>query len=264
MFFIELKRGFSKKSFKVAVGIGIIFSILSISKSFTYNKDILNEYINGYINNSFSNFIIFNLNPISNLFIIIIPILSSLGYADSYIEDVQYGLIKNIYTKKSKLAYVISKYWANFIIGGITLSVPLLLNYLILILLYPSIPSDPILGKLTILEGGLFYRLFYSNGNLYIIMWIIIYFLYAGSFASIALCFSKVIKNKFIVIFIPFILYFLIEIFAEVINKLEYSPQYFLYLGTDQNFHIVLGEFLLSFIITFILFCFGGLNNDTY
>lgn len=95
-------------------------------------------------------------------------------------------------------------------------------------------------------------------------MWITIYFLYSAAFASIALCFSKLLKHKFVILFTPFVLYFLVEVFAEISNKMEYSPQAFLYLSLKQDFFIILSEFIFIFVITFIIFCFGGSNDEIY
>lgn len=265
MFLIEIKRAFSRLSFKIAIAIGIIFCILSLKGMLIYRGDVLNNYINyGYARTPFDDFILFKLNPISNLIIIIMPIICALNYSDSYIEDVKSGFIKNIYTRQKKHNYLLSKYFANFIISGIAFSAPLLLNYVVLILLYPNVQPDPIFGSATIMDGALFSEFFYGHGNLYIMMWIIIYFLYSGAFASIALCSSKFLKNKFIVLFIPFILYLVVEIFAESVDKMQYSPEFFLYLSMNQNFFIILLEFMFIFLVTISLFCFGGLNNETY
>jgi ABC-type transport system involved in multi-copper enzyme maturation permease subunit len=264
MFLIEIKRAFSRVSFKIAILIGILFSIVSLIKGPIYKGDILNSYINGFVHTPFDEFIVFKYNPISDLLLIIMPIISTLSYSDSYIEDEKSGLIKSIYTRHKKHSYLLSKYCANFVVSGFAFSIPLLLNYVSLILLYPSVQSDRMFGYSTIGVGGLYSELFYGHGNLYIIMWIVIYFLYSGAFASIALCVSKLIKNKFVVLFIPFILAIIVEIFTEIFHKVKYSPTHFLYISVDQDFSIILLEFILIFVITISFFCFGGFNNEDY
>lgn len=264
MFYIEIRRAFSRVSFKISVLIGMVFCIASLIKSPMYTGDILKNYINGSVHAPFDNFIMFTSNPISNLLIIILPLINTLSYSDSYLEDLKSGFIKSIYTRYEKSKYLVSKYCANFIVSGLAFSIPLLINYFVLILLHPSLQPDPILGKQTIMFGGLFPKLFYSRPNLYIMMWITIYFLYSGAFASIALCVSQFIKNKFIVLAIPFTLFYLSEGFAEIVNKMEYSPESFLYLYNDQHFSIIILEFVIITTITFIVFCIGGLHNENY
>lgn len=264
MFLIETKRAFSRVSFKVSFFLVCTFCVLDILNYPIGKENILTEYLSGYVNTPLQNFVFFKLNAISNLLIIILPIISALSFSDSYIEDMKSGFIQNIYIRGKRHKYLISKYFANFLVGGTAFALPLLLDYIFCILSRPNIQPDPILTGQIIMEGGLLPSLFYSHGNLYTLMWIAIYFFYSGVFASIGLCASKLIKNKFIIIFVPFILYFVIECFCELTNNWAYSPEVFLYLSRVQSFSIIVSEFIFMFIITFIVFCFCGVNNDIY
>ncbi len=267
MFLSEIKRASSRKSFKLMillVSIICLLSIWDILKGGLNDRDILTQYMDGYVDTAFSKFIFFNSNPISNLLIIIMPIISAFSFSDSYIEDIKSGIIQSIYTRQSRVKYFINKYFANFIVSGVALSLPLLLDYILCIMIKPSIQPDPILTGQIIMKGGLFNNLFYSNAHLYTVMWIGIYFLYSGAFASIALCSSKVIKNKYVVLFVPFVLSIVVSIFCEIFDKLKYAPSSFLYLSRNQHFLIVAGEFITISIITFALFCFTGVKSDVY
>lgn len=263
MFSVELKRGFSRLSFKIAILIGIIFCTLSIVQVRGGNND-LQEYIKAYITTPFDNFIFFKLNPISNILILILPIISSLSYSDSYLEDVNSGFIKFIYTRQNKQKYLLSKYFANFIVSGISFAIPILLNFIALMILVPNVQPNPILGQPTIMYGGLFPQLFYKHPILYIMMWIIIYFLYAGAFASVGLSLGIFIKNKFVVLILPFIFCNVASVLFELCDKSKYAPFQFLYLSNEQNFFIILFEFLIIFVITVVLFSCGGYKNETF
>lgn len=266
MFLVELKKGFSRQSFKVAILIGTIFCILNITKyiSISISDNYLQGYIKGYLETTYDNFILFNLTPLSNILILIFPLLSCISYSDSYLEDVQSGVIKFIYTRQSKVKYLISKFLSNFIVAGVSIAVPLMINFIIIILLYPSIPPHPVLGKVTIMDGGLFPDLYYSKPIVYIFMWIVIYFLYAGAFASIGLSLGVIIKNKYITIILPFIVYMVVEIIVELIDKPMYSPQQFLYLSRSQSPYIIICEFAIIFLISITIFLYGGYKNETY
>lgn len=267
MFLEEIKRAFSRMSFKLMILVGCAFCIKSLIDANLFkssSEELISQYLGGYINTSFSNFIFFKANPLGNFFIIIMPILCAFSFSDSYIEDRKSGIIENIYTRKSKIRYLINKYLVNFIVSGIAFAVPLLFDYLLCIMLMPSINSDPVLTGKIISRGGLFSDLFYSKPNLYILMWIVIYFLFAGAFASIALCSSKFIKNKYVVIFVPFILNFIITMLCERTDSLKFAPVNFLYCFTQNSFIIILSEFIIISIITFGLFCFIGVKNDVY
>ncbi len=263
MFFQEIKRCFSRISFKIALLIGIVLCILSsiLMKTEPYS---IQYYIKAYEISSYDNFIFFNLNSISNILILIFPILSVLSYSDSYLEDIHSGLIKYIYTRYSKNKYLACKFVANFIAGGLAFVIPLIINFIILILSYPSLPTHSILGKQTILCGGLFASLFYAHPIIYIGMWLVIYFMYAGAFASIALGISTIIRNKFVVLFIPFLLCNVIGIVLDVMNKYYYSPLSFLYLSTKQDIRIIICEFVGIMIVSISMFYFGGTKNEVY
>lgn len=267
MFFSELKRAFSRNSFKLMillVSIICLINLWDVFKVVWNNEDILSQYIGGYVSTSFSGFMFFNSNPFANILIIIMPIISAFSFSDSYIEDMKSGIIQSMYTRQSRVKYFINKYFANFIVSGVAFSLPLLLNYILCIMLKPSVQPDPILTGKIIMKGGLFTDLFYSNAHLYTIMWIGIYFLYSGTFASIGLCASKVIKNKYIVLFVPFILNIVVIILGEIFDGLKFVPSSFLYLSRNQHFSIIMGEFIVVSIITFVLFCFTGVRSDVY
>lgn len=263
MFFQEVKRCFSRISFKIALLIGVVACILS-SISMKTEPYSIEYYIKAYEVSSYDNFIFFNLNSISNILILIFPILSALSYSDSYLEDIHSGLIKYIYIRYSKNKYLMCKFVANFITGGLAFVIPLIINFIVLMLIYPSLPTHSILGKQTILYGGLFAALFYEHPIIYIWIWLAIYFLYAGAFASIALGISTIIRNKFIVLFMPFLLCNVIGVVLDVINKYYYSPLSFLYLSTKQDIKIIICEFVGIMMVSVSMFYFGGTKNEVY
>lgn len=264
MFLVELKRGFSRLSFKIAVFIGIIFCLLSLVETKGFSEHLLSDYIKTYLDTPFDRFIFFNLNPVSNILILIFPIISAISYSDSYLEDVNSGFIKAIYTKEKKVKYLILKFLSNFIVAGTAIAAPLLLNFIALILLYPSIPTHAVLGRPTIMPGGLFPGLFYNHPAIYILIWILIYFLYSGAFASIGLSLGILIKNKFVTLIAPFIIYHIASIILQLMNKNLYEPLQFLYLSNNQNISAITLDFVLILIATICLFIYGGYKNETY
>lgn len=261
MFFQEIKRGLSRTSFKVVLLIGIIANIMSI---FITNSGLysIENYIKAYEISAYDNFIFFNLNSVSNVMILIFPILSAMSYSDSYLEDVNSGFVNYIYTRYSKQKYLICKFGSNFIISGLGIAIPLIINFIILILTVPSIQPNPILGKYTILCGGLASPLFYTHPILYILLWVLIYFMYAGAFASIALGISIAIKNRFVVLFVPFLLCNVIGIVLNLIDKYCYSPLSFLYVSNNQSLNVVIAEFIAIVMISIAIFYLGGNRNE--
>lgn len=260
MFLLELKRAFNRTSFKAALLISLIFCILGTSKEL-YSHNDYSKHL-GNSRSAYSEFVFFNVGPESNAFIIIFPLISSLAYSDSYLEDIKSGFIKFIYTRHEKSKYLRSKFFANFIAAGIAFALPLLLQFIFLLLTVPSIEPHAIIGQQPVMPQGLFSGFYYSHPFLYTMMWIFIYFLYSGAFASFGLSLGAFLKNKFVVLLLPFIFYNLIETTAELINKSQFSPYRFLYISMHPSFYIMSLEFILITIASFGIFYFGGLKHE--
>jgi len=99
---------------------------------------------------------------------------------------------------------------------------------------------------------------------LYIALWIAIHFIYSGLFSSIALSVSILTKNKKVVLILPFILSMAASSILSVFNKINYNPTYFLNMGDIQSITIIIGEFLVFSIISFMLFFIGGKKSETF
>jgi len=264
MFLCELKRAASRLSFKIVILIGTIFSALSIIQTGRAGNTSIQEYIHSFWTSPFDNFIFFNLNPVSNILILIFPLLCAIPYSDSYLEDISSGFLKAIYTREKKQNYLIAKFFADFISSGIAFAAPLMFNLIALVMLYPSLSPHPILGRTTILEGGLLPQVYYAHPVFYILMWIFIYFLYSGATASIGLTLGVFIKNKFITLVSPFLIWWLVEGILEFCNLGKYSPLQFLYLSNSQDLVVIILEFIILLVATFIPFFLGGYVNETY
>lgn len=262
MLWEEIKRGFSRLSFLIVFMLVLIVCTVSAFKAPAYIS--LEDILHGYILTPHDGFIIFNPSSIGATLIIIMPLLSSLCYSDTYCEDLSCGIIKNIYTRKEKKKYLITKYIANFIISGVAIAVPLVVNYIILILRYPNVKPNAILGPHTILSTQLFPNVYYEHPTLYIVLWIEIYFIYSGLFASIGLSLSALIKKKKIALFLPFILTLVALWTDEIFETIRINPIDFLNMGRRQSFTLIISEFVILTIISFILFFIGGQKSETF
>ena len=266
MILLEIKRGLSRTSFRIIL---IIVSIMAIicafeNKSYRDSSDILNIYMKAYLFTPADYFMIFRFNSIETLFLQLMPLLSCICYADTYFEDRKNGFLKFIYTRQEKKVYLKAKYIANFILSGLAISIPLKLNYIILLLRFPNIEVNEILGNTNIKMTLMFPDLYYSNTTIYIFLWIFIFFLYSGIFASIGLSLSIFMKNRIVALFIPLILFNIIDIFLEAIDKFNFYPVQFLGVSSDKSFSIIAGEFLVLLVITFITFYIGGNKDEVY
>ena len=268
---LELKRAFKRKTFIFAILIGAIFAIVenissnyySIISAYTTSQYFFDIYIKTAMDSCYNHFLFFNFSPLANTFFTIMPIIIAISYSDSYLEDLNSGFLKNILARCSKKEYLKSKFLANFIVSGITISIPLLISLLMLITTQSSINPDKISG-LTLGSGNLNLDMYINHPILYIFMWIGIYFVFAGGISSIALGISIVNRNKFIVLIAPFIIVQAMDILFSFIGINNYNLMRFLYLGFNPNPLTMFITFIAMLMVTFLPFYFGGKSNEAF
>lgn len=273
---IELKRGFKRNTFLITLAIGIIICLgdLLINSQF-YIRRILDpsfgtqafslEFMKGFVRSPYESFALFSPSEMSNLFFILIPILSAISFSDSYLEDLNSGFLKNVLSRCSKRNYLHSKFFANFIVSGITIALPLLIQLIFLLATRPNIMPYKLSG--TISMGWLNLDLFFNNPLAYTLIWIFISFMFAGVISSIALGISIVLRNKFVAVIAPFIVVMGIHILFDLLGLYRYSVIDFLRGGFSiigmKFYHMVI-TFALMFLLTYIPFYFGGKSNEVF
>lgn len=268
---LELKRALKRKTFLFAILVGAIFSIVenissnyySIINPYTNYPYFFERYLKGAMDSCYNSFLFFKFSPLADTFFTIMPIIVAISYSDSYLEDLNSGFLKNILARCSKNEYLKSKFLANFIVSGITISIPLLISLLMLITTQSSINPDKI-STLTLGSGNLNLDMYINHPILYIFMWIGIYFVFAGAISSIALGISIVNRNKFIVLIAPFIIVQAVDILFSFIGINEYNLMRFLYLGVDINSLAMFISFITLLMVTFLPFYFGGKSNEAF
>lgn len=226
MFFLELKRAVRKKSTYIALAIGIL--IISI-QVYEY-KDVLLNYIQNsermFLGNTsiYDQFILIESGRNSQIFIMLIALISTMAIADSYKEDIDSGVIKNIYYRTKRKNYLISKFLCNYILSFSVITIPLMVHLIVLKLFIPSIRYNTMFSASIYNEVA---TTFNQNGymTIYILLMIMIISLIGATFSSIALAVSTFIKNKYIVTIIPFAISIVITVMSEIIPTIrEYVP----------------------------------------
>lgn len=247
---IDFRRAICNKQFIIMITIGILISLVHL-----YVEVI--PYIKYYENgsayfNPFVKWISFEWSSsFSCLFYFLLPALASFPYCQSYWVDKNSGFNKNIYTRVKRKNYFISRYITNFIIGGVAVIIPLILNFYILLMMVPAI--NPSVFSVNSSHIEMFSSLFYFHPYLYVGIYIILAFIFGGTFASIGLAFSAYCRNKFLVISTPILIYISMSIFE--LAELPYLvPLKFLSAGQP-----VYPTNLLSIIIIFLTLFIGSL-----
>lgn len=218
---VELRRAFMNRYFILAVFLGILLLAFGLS-----------DYVSGpnpkdmpgaspYLNNAFDAFIWAE----NRLFLLLAPLLVVLPFSDSFVVDRSEGYINFILSRSSYRKYLASKYISNFLVGGLSLIIPLLLLYGYTNAVFPRgfppllearIPFDPIPGP-----AGHLYR---TNPDMYILFLIGLAFIFGAVYATLALAISTFVHNRYITLASPFLLYMVANLCLALLRLERWSP----------------------------------------
>ncbi|WP_035294868.1 hypothetical protein [Clostridium sp. KNHs214] len=260
---IEIKRIFKRKSLYVALLIGIVIASL---EAFSNNhirlksKDFI-DFSNGVYNN----LMLYNVGKYMRMLQIIFPLMVTIVFADSYLEDVKSGFIKNMLTRYDKKKYLINRFFVNFVISGLIISIPFIVNYLLYASFIPSIEPKIFFSSPALEARNFLPRIYYKFPLLHVFIRIFLLFIYGGTFSSIALASSIYSRNKYVITIIPFIVYMAMDVIAPMVFPMvsgyRYSPMMFLFNPTGYN-HMFIAVPLILITACFSIFIIGGMKNE--
>ena len=218
---------------------------LNLSASYIYDRWII-----GYLDSS-------------TLYIFyFLGIIAALPYGISYLRDKKSGLIKNICTRCNKNHYLMSKYTAVYVAGGLATAFPILLDLLMAFIYYPY-QGRSIEGSILNFSNVWGYRII-EHPYLYAGIYILIWFLFGGAMSTISLMASVVADNVFTVQLTPFFvmlaLFYLPSLLPARYSK--YFPYCFLSVMQEPNPVIALIVSLIMAVATFSAFMMFESRKD--
>ncbi len=205
---IELERAFTSISFKIAVIIGMAVSVLEFVRKVIPAAANPVMYFKPYADNMPLNvhnmWLAGSRDMYYEVFLRILPILVVLPYAATYYTDSHRGLIKNYYTRTNKADYIIAKFTAVFITGGLVAVIPVIFSVMATSAVLPSFiwPN----GNMSYQPSGMWISILYTHPYVYYIMYIVLQFVCSGMLATIPLIISPWVNNSFIVLLFPVVL----------------------------------------------------------
>lgn len=266
----ELKRAILNPYFILICLYGIVIALLHCGqKASEYNTFIsaVREYstvknvkMNPHapIYNAFSLWIgCDSSSKFSKLLFFIFPLLATLPYSWSYCYNYKKEKNKNECFNPDSHQYL-----AVFISSGLTLAIPLLINFLSILFFIPAIFPDSVYD----IYYGFFSNefmsyIFYVNPYLYILIFIILCFVFSGLLGCLGFSFSTLIRSRILAITFPFIVTLATEYIKRHIGEkndvpiTEFSPMSFLFPAKSHNasWMIIISEMIALFIITYVL-----------
>ena len=266
----EIKRAFNTIGMKLALLVGcalsvwhVITVIMPISEGQNYELSA-NAIDDLYVPISlFSTWMGNELFPIqSYIFYLILPLLAVLPFGSSFFEDIKSGYIINVCTRVEKKIYFKAKYLAVFLSSGVAVVAPLLLNLVLSSMFMPAfIPDNGTVG--TISPTTMAYEVFFTHPLVYVLMFIVIDFIFAGVIATLSLSYTYFTEHRFGVMIVPFVFYFFIYSLTNLIDKTDYSLFFMLNGGANNNYlPMYILYFLLFFILSYVIFMWKGKKQD--
>lgn len=202
----------------------------------------------------------YSMSQIQTIFFLIFPILAAMSMSDMFYCDKKSGYLNYIIAKGEKKHYFRSLYIGNFVVGGLSVLIPLILNlyccFMLLTNRGPDMPSDAAVNVTFDDPLTIFPHLYYSHPMLHVVMYLLIDFFTGAFFATLALCGSFFIKHRLFVVILPFIFSYLVSSLARhAIALRNFVPEQFTQqLGGVNSLLAVLSFLGIGFLILSLLY----------
>ena len=275
---LELKKAFKNKFFWISVVLGCLITLLSFehmvnmyyegmsaisgnSTDIIYDPHIgINTVFNCWIGGE-----PFSLG--SSIYFFVFPLLIALPYGWSYSEERKCGYRRMMITKTGKKKYYCAKYVAVFFSGGVAMVLPLIFNFWMTLLVVPAILPDVTMNMFYGVFGGSFLaELYYTVPFLYVAIYLFIDFVYCGFLVCICMAVSGIVRQKWGVVLIPFLLLLFVHVITDYIYSdpsvayKELSPLYFLR-GVEVRYSFS-GSIILLFAIGLLVISLIGIIKE--
>ena len=219
---IEIKKAFRSKTFIFAVFLGLIIAILQIIWFYfnIYKQNNLlfsqintldiydQEYGTWYETGILEAWLgCEGYSPFNQLYYVLFPLIAALPYGWSLFTEWKNGYINQMITRISKSRYMISKYISVFISGGITVTIPLILNFIINACYIPCIGTDAMSLQVILTAKSFGSELYFNKPVLYVLVYLLIDFIIGGIYACIALLVTHLFDSPFTVLTFPLLLH---------------------------------------------------------
>lgn len=231
----ELRKAFHNRYFFMAVGINVFIALAAAIVAITgyYNGEkiifhfSLDAQGNFIRNPGLSAISAFNywlggemraFFPVVYYFLLFM--VATLPFGWSLFSEKKSGYIANCAVRCKREKYYLSKYMAAFISGAVVSTVPMVMNFLLVLMFVPArtpdIREDLYFHVTSLFVGG---ALYYSNPVIYVLLYILIALIWTGLWATVCISLALFVKNRFVVQFFPFIFLLVFHFIASVLSS---------------------------------------------
>lgn len=191
----------------------------------------------------------------------IFPLLAVMPYVGSWYDDYHFGYVKNILLRCDRKHYFAAKGTAVFLSGGLSVTFPLVLNFLLTATKRPVLYPDPFtaIGPMSYCIGSEFY---YTHPLLYTMLYLIFDFVMGGLIALAAglLCMS--VNYKFIALVLPYGVFYLLNCIGSISGTNIVAPNFFLVPGVGIESGLSLGMAVIFGIAVPVIYRWKGCTYE--
>lgn len=178
-----------------------------------------------------------DLTMTTGSFCIFAPLLAAFPYTSRFCEEYESGYINSILVREHPVRYLLTKFFVNGVAGGLALSMPLAL--FIVVLLFNGTPyrvEDVPEGFVTIYERTIFqHSQFLWGGIAVLLIFLFLTFLSGAVWANVGLCFSVFVRNKYLAVGFPLVMYYGVTVILVGTDIFGFSPMNLIYPTTTDS-----------------------------
>lgn len=196
----------------------------------------------------------------SAIYFYIFPMLAAMPYGWSWCEEKVSGYYRMTAVKCGRRMYLLAKYTAVFVSGGLSLSLPLMASVFLTALFIPATRPFPIYCEFYgITRSSLMAGLFYSHPAAYVALYICLDFVMGGLIACLAAVSALFVRYRTVSVIFPMLICLGIDYLGryiyvsdEVMNCRQISPFYYLRgmpVMYDADWRIIMAEAAAFFAV---------------
>lgn len=204
----DIKRAITSKTMILALILGLVLSLYPVFYQYSKwgsNQNYFYYFLTGY-----------GYTPIGS-FSLLLPCIAAMPYAYSVATDYNSGVQKYIFYRMNKKEYVIARILSNFIVSGGFVLVIQLINLTLSFILGNHN------GAVIISRNEGFIGIDQGSIMMANIVVLINSFLFAGTYSTIGLGAAALVRNKYVSIIIPLIIYIGGSHIANIFNNYSAS-----------------------------------------
>ncbi len=270
----EWNRAINGVYFKITMIAGLIFAFLSAIEAFrlTYLWQLNNGVLGAeglYPFTITEVWVGMNQAGMCNyLYMLLFPMFAVLPYALASFDDKKSGYINQILIRVSRKTFYLARYLVTFLLGGIGVIVPSVVNVMLGALYAPIMPQSLSNAQCGITDDMFASEILFEHPVIYVLIFTMLHFVWGGLFATMAISIVDIVNNKYVLLAAPFLLhvitYCMTYYSATFVSLGLYSIVPYIFLNAIQPWGLeIVPVSLFTFLIFLLTYGFVVLYNES-